>query len=147
MAERNSGFAVRSEQESFDVLHRVILPAVRQSAVVQARPVVVVVAGQPGAGKTEIADLVQTVLDRRGGAVRVVGTCTSRFTVTTPTPWPAMSVRQDPGSAPTPLADRPPSKPMFARGATTPWWSRLSPARTTSAPPPTPTAPPATGSR
>ncbi|MEU6444962.1 zeta toxin family protein [Streptomyces sp. NPDC047046] len=31
----------------------------------------VVVAGQPGAGKTRIADLVQAVLDRRGGAVRV----------------------------------------------------------------------------
>ncbi|MET7300783.1 zeta toxin family protein [Embleya sp. NPDC005575] len=32
---------------------------------------VVFVAGQPGAGKTVIADLVQAVLDRRGGAVRV----------------------------------------------------------------------------
>ncbi|MGV9248756.1 zeta toxin family protein [Streptomyces sp. NPDC003710] len=31
----------------------------------------VVVAGQPGAGKTQIADLVQAVLDRCGGAVRV----------------------------------------------------------------------------
>jgi hypothetical protein len=44
-----------SEQESFNVLHRVILPAATQSAVAQARPVVVVVAGQPGVGKTEIA--------------------------------------------------------------------------------------------
>ncbi|MDX2697993.1 zeta toxin family protein [Streptomyces ipomoeae] len=28
-------------------------------------------AGQPGAGKTQIADLMQAVPDRRGGAVRV----------------------------------------------------------------------------
>ncbi|WP_328884741.1 zeta toxin family protein [Streptomyces sp. NBC_00299] len=44
-----------SEQESFDVLHRVILPVATQGAVPQSRPVVVVVAGQPGAGKTRIA--------------------------------------------------------------------------------------------
>ncbi|MFJ9589630.1 zeta toxin family protein [Streptomyces acidicola] len=37
----------------------------------QARPVVVVAAGQPGAGKTQVADLVQAVLDRHGGAVRL----------------------------------------------------------------------------
>ncbi|MFD5110524.1 zeta toxin family protein [Streptomyces cinereoruber] len=37
----------------------------------QERPVVVVVAGQPGAGKTTFADLVQAALARRGGAVRV----------------------------------------------------------------------------
>ncbi|MFI1585646.1 zeta toxin family protein [Embleya sp. NPDC020630] len=40
-------------------------------AVRQERPVAVFVAGQPGAGKTLIANLVQAVLDRRGGAVRV----------------------------------------------------------------------------
>ncbi|MEU1409070.1 zeta toxin family protein [Streptomyces sp. NPDC005728] len=60
-----------SEQESLDVLRRVVLPAATRSAVAQPRPVVVVVAGQPGAGKTQIADLVQAVLHRRGGAVRV----------------------------------------------------------------------------
>jgi hypothetical protein len=53
------------------VLHRLILPVATRSAVRQPRPVMVVVAGQPGAGKTEIADLVQAVLDRRGGSVRV----------------------------------------------------------------------------
>ncbi|MEV6591316.1 zeta toxin family protein [Streptomyces acidicola] len=37
----------------------------------QARPVVVVVTGQPGAGKTQVADLVHTVLGRRGGAARL----------------------------------------------------------------------------
>ncbi|WP_329374927.1 zeta toxin family protein [Streptomyces sp. NBC_01483] len=30
-----------------------------------------VVGGQPGAGKTQIANLVQAVLDRRGGTVRI----------------------------------------------------------------------------
>ncbi|WP_331744502.1 zeta toxin family protein (plasmid) [Streptomyces sp. NBC_01136] len=37
----------------------------------QDRPVVVIVGGQPGAGKTAVADLVQAALDRRGGAVRI----------------------------------------------------------------------------
>jgi hypothetical protein len=60
-----------SEHENCDVLNRVILPAATQRAVRQQRPVVVVVAGQPGAGKTQIADLVQAALDRRGGSVRV----------------------------------------------------------------------------
>ncbi|MGA5069190.1 zeta toxin family protein [Streptomyces exfoliatus] len=47
------------------------LPIWTRGAVPQERPVVVVVAGQPGAGKTKIADLIQAALDRRGGAVRV----------------------------------------------------------------------------
>ncbi|MFD7094077.1 zeta toxin family protein [Streptomyces xanthophaeus] len=37
----------------------------------QRQPVVVFVAGQPGAGKTAVADLVQAALDRRGRAVRI----------------------------------------------------------------------------
>nr|WP_073919324.1 zeta toxin family protein [Streptomyces sp. CB02009] len=36
----------------------------------QERPVVVFVAGQPGAGKTRVADLIQAALGQRGGAVR-----------------------------------------------------------------------------
>jgi pantothenate kinase-related protein Tda10 len=52
------------------VIHR-ILQTWARGVVTQERPVVVFVAGQPGAGKTVIADLVQAVLDRRGGAVRV----------------------------------------------------------------------------
>ncbi|WP_327228617.1 zeta toxin family protein [Streptomyces platensis] len=59
------------DQESRDVLTRVILPACTSGAVPQDQPVVVIVGGQPGAGKTEIADLVQAALDRRGGAVRI----------------------------------------------------------------------------
>lgn len=60
-----------SEGESRDVLHKVILPTAMKGAVRQVRPVVVIVGGQPGAGKTDVADLVQAALDRRGGAVRV----------------------------------------------------------------------------
>lgn len=48
-----------------------ILPAALKGAVRQDRPVVVIVGGQPGAGKTAVADLVQAALDRRGGAVRI----------------------------------------------------------------------------
>ncbi|MEW1699291.1 MULTISPECIES: zeta toxin family protein [unclassified Streptomyces] len=47
------------------------LPGWARGAAVQERPVVVFVAGQPGAGKTAVADLVQGALARRGGAVRV----------------------------------------------------------------------------
>ncbi|NUK53386.1 zeta toxin family protein [Streptomyces lunaelactis] len=60
-----------SDDESRDVLSRVILPAWTKGAARQDRPVVVIVGGQPGAGKTQVADLVQEVLDRRGGAVRI----------------------------------------------------------------------------
>ncbi|MDX3209922.1 zeta toxin family protein [Streptomyces scabiei] len=63
--------AILPEQESLEALHRVILPAATRQAVQQQRPVVVVVAGQPGAGKTTLADRVAAVLARRGGAVRV----------------------------------------------------------------------------
>lgn len=62
---------VLSEQERHDVLHQVILPAWTKGAVRQDRPTVVIVGGQPGAGKTAIADLVQAALNRRGDAVRI----------------------------------------------------------------------------
>ncbi|GGV53452.1 zeta toxin family protein [Streptomyces spectabilis] len=63
--------AVLSARDREDVLERVLLPAIADSAVPQARPVVVVVGGQPGAGKTKVADLVQAALGQRGGAVRI----------------------------------------------------------------------------
>lgn len=63
--------AMLSEREHLEVLNRTILPTATRGAVRQQRPVVVVVAGQPGAGKTPVADLVQAVLDQRGGAVRI----------------------------------------------------------------------------
>ncbi|MFE9883326.1 zeta toxin family protein [Streptomyces sp. NPDC005784] len=52
------------------MLHQVILASATQGAVPQHRPVVVVVAGQPGAGKTETADLLQAVLDRHPDPAR-----------------------------------------------------------------------------
>lgn len=70
MDDQDAG-AVLSARESQDVLERVLLPAATKSAVPQDRPVVVIVGGQPGAGKTKVADLVQTALDQRGGAVRI----------------------------------------------------------------------------
>ncbi|MFZ3573737.1 zeta toxin family protein [Streptomyces sp. BH097] len=54
-----------------EVLAERILPRSLQGAMPQRRPVAVVVAGQPGAGKTTLADLLHAALDRRGGAVRV----------------------------------------------------------------------------
>ncbi|MFI1606986.1 zeta toxin family protein [Streptomyces griseofuscus] len=62
--------SLRDENRA-DILERVILPEAARDAAHQQQPVVVVVAGQPGAGKTRIADLVQAALDRRGGCVRV----------------------------------------------------------------------------
>ncbi|MGI5485037.1 zeta toxin family protein [Streptomyces lavendofoliae] len=59
------------EAESLHALEQVIIPTFTKGAVPQSHPVFVVVAGQPGAGKTRIADLVQAALDRRGGAVRI----------------------------------------------------------------------------
>ncbi|WP_346177233.1 zeta toxin family protein [Streptomyces cuspidosporus] len=60
-----------SDAESQEVLSRLILPRWTKHALPQHRPVVVFVAGQPGSGKTQLADLIQAVLDRRGGALRI----------------------------------------------------------------------------
>ncbi|MFF7459082.1 zeta toxin family protein [Kitasatospora sp. NPDC008115] len=60
-----------SEAESLAVLEGVVLPAATAGAVAQEQPVVVLVAGQPGSGKTTLGDLLHAVLDVRGGAVRI----------------------------------------------------------------------------
>ncbi|GAA2120349.1 zeta toxin family protein [Kitasatospora saccharophila] len=52
------------------VLAEVVLPAAAAGAVPQEQPVAILVAGPPGSGKTTVADLLHTVLNRRGGAVR-----------------------------------------------------------------------------
>ncbi|MFI7178989.1 zeta toxin family protein [Streptomyces spororaveus] len=71
MGNTGVGSALLSALESDDVLQGVILPTATKNAVRQDQPVVVIVGGQPGAGKTWISDLVQAALDRRGGAVRI----------------------------------------------------------------------------
>ncbi|MGW3563505.1 zeta toxin family protein [Streptomyces sp. NPDC000941] len=71
LRETDASSVALSEQERHDVLHQVILPTWTKSAVRQDRPTVVVVGGQPGAGKTAVADIVQAALNRRGGAVRI----------------------------------------------------------------------------
>ncbi|MEV7518641.1 zeta toxin family protein [Streptomyces diastaticus] len=63
--------AMLSAHEKQDVLERVLLPAAAEGTVAQRRPVVVIVGGQPGAGKTKVADLVEAALGQRGGAVRI----------------------------------------------------------------------------
>ncbi|MFF5019570.1 zeta toxin family protein [Streptomyces sp. NPDC001165] len=60
-----------SEQERRDVLDGVILPVAARQAAPQEQPVVVIVGGQPGAGKTRVSDLIEAVLKQRGGAVRI----------------------------------------------------------------------------
>ncbi|MFF4227463.1 zeta toxin family protein [Streptomyces abikoensis] len=71
MSERDVVPAALPDGESRGVLEQVILPAATEGAVRQDQPVVVIVGGQPGAGKTAIADMVQAALNSRGGAVRI----------------------------------------------------------------------------
>ncbi|MFC5724146.1 zeta toxin family protein [Streptomyces gamaensis] len=71
MRESEIAPAVLPENEHREILTSAILPAWTKQAVRQVRPVAVIVAGQPGSGKTLPADVVHTVLNRRGGAVRV----------------------------------------------------------------------------
>ncbi|MEW2577677.1 zeta toxin family protein [Streptomyces syringium] len=71
MSERDVLPVALPDDESRGVLEQVILPAATEGAAHQDRPVVVIVGGQPGAGKTGIADMVQAALNRRGGAVRI----------------------------------------------------------------------------
>jgi pantothenate kinase-related protein Tda10 len=69
--ERDVAPVALGDGESQDVLIRRILPTWTKDAARQEHPVVVIVCGQPGAGKDLIGDLIQAVLDRRGGAVRI----------------------------------------------------------------------------
>ncbi|WP_327359839.1 zeta toxin family protein [Streptomyces sp. NBC_01304] len=54
-----------------DILANVILPAWTTNAVAQEQPVVVLVAGPPGSGKSTLCTLLKAVLDQRGGAVLI----------------------------------------------------------------------------
>ncbi len=71
MRELDAVPAALTDEEHQDILTTVILPVCTKGAVVQERPVVVFVAGPPGAGKSTVAELVQEALARRGGAVRI----------------------------------------------------------------------------
>ncbi|MCZ4101075.1 zeta toxin family protein [Streptomyces sp. H39-C1] len=62
---------VLPDEEHRHILTTVILPTWAKDAAPQKRPVAVFVAGPPGSGKTEVADLVHEALSRRGGAVRI----------------------------------------------------------------------------
>ncbi len=57
MREDDAVPAVLPQEDSQEILDTLILPASAKGAVRQDRPVVMIVGGQPGAGKTEIADL------------------------------------------------------------------------------------------
>jgi hypothetical protein len=57
--------------EAQDLLTSRILPTWTAAASGHQQPVTVLVAGQPGAGKTAVGDLVQGALERRGPVVRV----------------------------------------------------------------------------
>ncbi|MER5642666.1 zeta toxin family protein [Kitasatospora sp. NPDC002227] len=67
----STGQVLLPAAESDRLFDEVIAPAFTTGAVPQAVPVVVLVAGQPGAGKSTAADLVQAALGARGGAVRI----------------------------------------------------------------------------
>ncbi|MEW2134837.1 zeta toxin family protein [Streptomyces sp. NPDC005435] len=65
--------AVLPEKSHRDLLITTILPVVAQTAAAQTSPVAVLVAGQPGVGKSTFADLVHRTLAPHGDAVRVCG--------------------------------------------------------------------------
>ncbi|QIB49477.1 zeta toxin family protein [Streptomyces aureoverticillatus] len=60
-----------TEQQHEEILASEILPAWTRAAVPQREPVVVVVAGPPGSGKSTVCTLLKAVLDQRGGAVLI----------------------------------------------------------------------------
>ncbi|MEV7783610.1 zeta toxin family protein [Kitasatospora sp. NPDC088351] len=71
MEQRTAVPAVLPDTERSQVLSGVILPAWAGGAMPQEEPVVLLVAGPPGSGKTTLGDLLLPVISRRGGAVRV----------------------------------------------------------------------------
>ncbi|MET7854563.1 zeta toxin family protein [Streptomyces avermitilis] len=110
---------MRGSNTASEVLDRVILPAATRQEVHQQRPVVVVVAGQPGAGKTTRRPHRSGPGPPRRCRAGRPGPLQSPSTGTTRVLWPPTSVRPEPWSVPTPCAGRPPSKPTSARWALT----------------------------
>ncbi|MEU5632213.1 zeta toxin family protein [Streptomyces rishiriensis] len=62
---------VLPEPEHREILESRILPAWTRDAVPQEQPVVVLVGGPPGSGKSTVCQVLKAVLDRRGGAVLI----------------------------------------------------------------------------
>jgi energy-coupling factor transporter ATP-binding protein EcfA2 len=62
---------VLTEGQHEKILVSQILPTWTKDAVPQERPVVVLVAGPPGSGKSTLCGLLRAVLDQRGGAVMI----------------------------------------------------------------------------
>ncbi|WP_331718381.1 zeta toxin family protein [Streptomyces sp. NBC_00624] len=62
---------VLPEPEHEEILAAQILPACTKGAVPQEQPVVVLVSGPPGSGKSTACQVLKEMLDRRGGAVLI----------------------------------------------------------------------------
>ncbi|MFI6658189.1 zeta toxin family protein [Streptomyces sp. NPDC050523] len=62
---------VLPEPEHEEILTSQILPAWTKSAVPQKQPVVVLVGGPPGSGKSTACQVLKEILDRRGGSVLI----------------------------------------------------------------------------
>lgn len=62
---------VLPESQHERILSDQILPVWTKAAVPQAQPVVILVVGPPGSGKSTACELLKAVLDRRGGAVLI----------------------------------------------------------------------------
>ncbi|MFE2693734.1 zeta toxin family protein [Streptomyces mirabilis] len=62
---------VLSEPEHEEILASQILPACTKGAVPQEQPVVVLVGGPPGSGKSTACQVLKEMLDRRGGAALI----------------------------------------------------------------------------
>ncbi|MFC9498407.1 zeta toxin family protein [Streptomyces sp. NPDC056982] len=71
MKDANVVPVVLPERQHEEILTSRILPAWTKHAVPQEQPVVVLVAGPPGSGKSTLCDLLTKTLDRRGGAVLI----------------------------------------------------------------------------
>ncbi|WP_327419611.1 zeta toxin family protein [Streptomyces sp. NBC_01233] len=71
MRDENVVPVVLAEREHEEILVTEILPTWTRNAVPQDQPVVIVVAGPAGSGKSRLCDLLLAVLARRGGAVLI----------------------------------------------------------------------------